>query len=107
MMMDFKDYIRKPFVVEAVEITRDNIEECAEIIGELCFKDDGSPYIQVDQELVPNVFRVFPGYWMTKMGDNVRCYSKKVFKDQFIEQDQSTKRNHTNDKKTEKSSTVS
>jgi hypothetical protein len=81
--MDFNEFVRKPFVVEAVEITEENISEAAEYIGTLRKKDDGTPYIQVDRRLIPNVFRVFPGFWMTRMGDNIRCYSKKIFMDQF------------------------
>ena len=85
--LDFKNFVRKPFVVEAIEITRENIGACAEYIGDIRERDDGSPYIKVNRRLVPNVLNVFPGYWMTKMGDNIRCYSRKVFKEQFIEQD--------------------
>lgn len=84
-IMEFNQFVRKPFVVEAVEVTEENIEEVAEYVGTLRKKDDGTPYIQVDRRLIPNVFRVFPGFWMTRMGDNIRCYSKRVFNDQFTE----------------------
>ncbi len=83
--MEFAQFVRKPFVVEAVEVTEENIEEVSEFVGTLRKKDDGTPYIQVDRRLIPNVFRVFPGFWMTRMGDNIRCYSKRVFNDQFTE----------------------
>lgn len=83
--MELTTFVRKPFTVEAVEITEANINELAEFIGTVRTKDNGSPYIQVDRRLVPNVFRVYPGFWMTKMGDNIRCYSKRIFKEQFIE----------------------
>jgi hypothetical protein len=99
--MVFKEFVRKPFVVEAVEITTENIAECAKHIGDLCEKDDGSPFIQVERRLIPNVDRVFPGYWMTRMDDSIRCYSKKVFKQQFVEQDADIKQwiNYMNGKK--------
>ncbi len=83
--MDFNTFVRKPFAVDAVEVTEENIAELAKLVGKLHEKEDGSPYIQVDRRLVPTVFRVFPGFWLTKMGDNVRCYSKSVFAKQFIE----------------------
>lgn len=83
--MDFTTYVRKPFSVEAVEITVDNIEEVASFIGTLRHKDNGQPYIQVNPRLIPNIYRVYPGFWMTKMGDNVRCYSKRIFNEQFVE----------------------
>jgi hypothetical protein len=82
--MDVTTFVRKPFTVEATEVTRENIAEIAELVGVLREKDDGTPYIQVDRRLVPNIFRVYPGFWMTRMGDNIRCYSKRIFRDQFI-----------------------
>ena len=83
--MDTAVFVRKPFTVEAVEVTRENIAEVAEFVGILRENNDGTPYIQVDRRLVPNVYRVYPGFWMTRMGDNIRCYSKKIFKNQFTE----------------------
>lgn len=83
--MEMSTFVRKPFTVEAVEVTNENIAEIAEMVGTLRQKDNGTPYIQVDRRLVPNIFRVYPGFWMTKMGDNIRCYAKRVFKEQFIE----------------------
>jgi len=84
--MDFATFVRKPFVVEAVEVTTENIAEVAKYVGDLREKEDGTPYILVDRRLVPNVYRVYPGFFMTKMGENVRCYSKKIFKEQFMSQ---------------------
>lgn len=83
--MEFTTFVRKPFTVEAVEVTEENIADIAEFVGTLREKDDGTPYIQVDRRLVPNIFRVYPGFWMTRMGDNIRCYSKRIFTDQFTE----------------------
>jgi hypothetical protein len=82
--MNFTTFVRKPFVVDAVEVTAENISEVAKYVGDLREKEDGTPYILVDRRLVPNVARVFPGFFMTKMGENVRCYSRKIFRDQFI-----------------------
>lgn len=82
--MEFTTFVRKPFRVEAVEVTAENISDIAGFVGTLRHKDNGTPYIQVDRRLVPNVFRVYPGFWMTKMGDNIRCYAKRVFEEQFI-----------------------
>lgn len=82
--MEFTTYLRKTFEVQAVEITEENIEEVAKHVGDLRHKDDGTPYILVDRRLVPNVTRVYIGFWMTKMGENVRCYSKKIFREQFM-----------------------
>lgn len=83
MDLIFSEFVRKPFVVEAVEVTLDNIADIANIVGVLRMKDDGTPYIVVDRRVVENVYRAYAGFWMTRMGDNVRLYSKKIFNDQF------------------------
>lgn len=80
----FRSFIRKPFRVSAVEITRENIREVADMIGEFR-EDDSGPYIEADPEKVPTVNRVIPGYWVTQMGKNIRCYSPKAFHEQFAE----------------------
>jgi hypothetical protein len=84
MELEFTEYVRKPFVVDVVEVTEENIEEIAKYVGELRAKEDGTPFIFVDRRLVPNIYRVYPGFFMTRMGDHIRCYSKKVFNEQFI-----------------------
>jgi hypothetical protein len=84
--MEFTKFVRKPFVVEGLEITKENISEVAKFIGELREVDGLAPYIIVDERFVPNVDRVYIGYYMTKMGSNVRCYSRNIFRKQFIEQ---------------------
>lgn len=83
--MEYTKFVRKPFIVEAIEVTTENINDIATHVGTLRKKENGTPYIQVDRRLVPNIFRVYPGFWMTKMGDNIRCYSKRAFIEQFIE----------------------
>lgn len=88
--MELTTYVRKPFVIEAVEITKENMEEIAEHMGTYKVKADGTPYIQIDRKLVPNVYRAYIGFWMTMMGDNIRCYSERVFKEQFIDSDPNT-----------------
>lgn len=89
--MEFTTFVRKPFVVQAIEITAENINEVAKYIGDVREREDGTQYILVDRRLVPNVFKVYPGFFMTKMGENIRCYSRKIFKEQFVEEDDSIK----------------
>lgn len=83
-------HIRKPFKVEAVEVTRENIHELSEFIGELKHKQDGTPYIQSDKKLVGNTFKVWPGFYVTLLNKKVRCYSRRVFFEQFLELDEAT-----------------
>lgn len=82
--MEFDSYIRKPFEVEAVEVTTKNIAEVAKLIGKLKY-NEGFPYIQVDPSKVPNVDTVTVGYWVTKVGNNFRAYTHKIFFGQFVE----------------------
>ena len=84
--MEFTKFVRKPFVVEGLEITRENIADVARFIGELREVEGLAPYIIVDERYVPNVDRVYIGYFMTKMGSNVRFYSRNIFRKQFVEQ---------------------
>lgn len=84
MDLVFSEFVRKPFVVQAIEVTEDNIAELAKYIGDLRSKDDGTPFVLVDRRLVPNVYRVFPGYFMTRLGEHIRCYNRKLFFDQFM-----------------------
>jgi hypothetical protein len=81
--MEYSTFVRKPFVIEAIEVTLDNIEELCPLVGELRAKADGSPFILVNRRLVPNVYKVYPGFWITRMGDNIRCYSRRIFLEQF------------------------
>lgn len=82
--MEFSKFVRRPFAVEAVEITKLNIEEIARLVGELRVKE-GVIYISLDRRIIPNVGQAYVGWWMTRMGDNYRCYSPKTFNHQFID----------------------
>ncbi len=53
--MEFTTFVRKPFTVDAVEVTEENIAEIAELVGVLRQKEDGAPYIHVDRRLIPNI----------------------------------------------------
>jgi hypothetical protein len=85
--MQFTRFIRKPFYVEAVEITKDNIEEVAAYIGEVREDGDGTKYILTDPRLLPSAQRVFLGFYMTKKGRQIRCFPRDLFREQFIKDD--------------------
>jgi len=87
--METTKFVRKPFIVEAIQITEDNMEQLAEKIGTINTKPDGTRYIQVDRKLVPSIFRVYPGFWMTTIGKNIRCYAPHIFEEQFVKADES------------------
>jgi hypothetical protein len=79
---EFTIFNRKPFSVEAVQITEENIDTLGPLVGEVKEKD-GEKYIALDRRIVPNVRRAFAGWWITRMNDNLRCYSPKIFEEQF------------------------
>jgi hypothetical protein len=77
-------FVRAPFAVHAVQITEDNMAEIAEVIGEIGVGKDNAPCIVVNKKVVPVINRAYVGWWLTKYGDNFRCYSPEHFADQFI-----------------------
>lgn len=84
--MEFTTFVRKPFKVQAVRITKENIEEIAPKIGRIRYKrESGEPFVRVNPRIVPNVPYVYLGFYMTEMGDNIRCYSGKIFEQQFVQ----------------------
>lgn len=80
--MEFVTYNRNPFTVEAVMITRENIEEVAVLIGEYRVKGDDC-YIALNRRIVPHITRAYLGWWVTRVDNNFRCYSPKAFNEQF------------------------
>lgn len=90
--MNFTTYIRKPFEVEAVQITEENIQEIADLIGVVrTVKTDSGVkrYIAIDRLIIPNVHKAVVGSWLTKMGPEERyhCYADRVFKRMFEKRD--------------------
>jgi len=83
MQLEFKKYARKPFLVEAVEVTEKNMETIAELIGTIETRQDGTKFINVDPKKMPNVSRVYPGYWLTRVGKYMRCYKPRLFNERF------------------------
>lgn len=83
MEMQFSRHIRKPFVVEAVQITHENIQAIANLLGELKEKDS-EKWISIDRRIVPNIRKAYIGWWVTQLDDNFRCYSPKVFEKEFM-----------------------
>lgn len=88
VVMEFTQYIRQPFTVEAVQITAENLEEVAKLVGEVrtdVRNKKETTYIALDRRIVPNVSRAYLGWYLTRLEDNYRCYSAKVFREQFVE----------------------
>ena len=89
MTIQYEDFVRKPFVVKAIEVTEENIQEIADELGKLKYDEDtGVPYIAVERGRVPNVNRVQLGWFMTKHGKRTHCYAPEIFERQFVENDE-------------------
>lgn len=86
MELVFAPFVRKPFSVEAVQVTEKNMKEVAKLLGRVQKEPNGNRYIQVHKGKVPNVTKVYVGYWVTRLTDNgvnLRVYSGKTFTREF------------------------
>jgi hypothetical protein len=82
--MDFKDYVRKPFTIKAVEVTDENFEEVAAFCGKsIQVTQKGDRFILVNRRIIPTGTKIFVGWWITVMDDNIRCYPPRSFESQF------------------------
>lgn len=82
-MLNKQKFQRKPFIIDAIEITEENIEEVANLIGKLMYRDDGTPYISINNAVIPKLKRAYIGFWLTVRHDQHRCYSQKTFNSQY------------------------
>ena len=83
-VITFFSFVRKPFLVEAVQITEANIDALAALLGEIKEKD-GEKCIVIDRRVVPNIKKAYVGWWVTRLDENLRCYSPKVFEKEFTD----------------------
>lgn len=85
-----KKYCRKPFDVEAIEVTDENMDAVAkwcngEIKTGKAKESDPTRYIQVEvhRPIHPNQTKAYPGNWILKSGSNFKVYTDKAFKSTF------------------------
>lgn len=81
--LDFKNFVRTPFQVTAIQITEENIHQVAKLIGTVQTRKD-KKYIRLNRDIVPNMDRAQLGWYVTKLGDRYRCYNDIVFEEQFM-----------------------
>ena len=86
MILHYETFVRTPFKIEAVEVTEENIHQIAEMLGSKIFTDTrtGSTFIGVDNDQMPGIYRIYAGFWVTKMGHRFRAYSQQRFLKEFI-----------------------
>lgn len=91
--MELSQYARRPFIIEAVQVTKRNIDQIAKDFGVGTVEKTRKhiPFIQTDPKVVPHVKRVYPGWWFTRTeGGQIRFYAKRVFQEQFTIYDDAT-----------------
>lgn len=89
--MIFQDYVRTPFAIKAIEVTEDNFEDVAAFCGKsIEVTSKGDRYIFVNRRIIPTGSKIFVGWWITLMDDNVRCYPPRSFNSQFVPLDGKT-----------------
>lgn len=79
-MIESTIYVRKPFEVEAVEVTEENIKEAAQWCqGTLM--EDSRPYIKVRvaRPLNERQTKAYPGDWILYAGTGFKVYTAKAF----------------------------
>lgn len=86
-MLGLEPYVRLPFRVKAVQITRENIDEIAKLIGfgrnNGVRMKNGEPFINLHHDRVPNMTRAFLGCYLTVFAGGYRVYYQRVFEEQF------------------------
>lgn len=89
MSLLVEQYIRKPFTVNAVQVTLDNMEEVAKWCGgEIIIEKRGGRLIQyikvdVNRPLNDRQTKAFVEDWVLEAGTGYKCYSKKSFPSSF------------------------
>lgn len=84
MELKFDSFTRKPFTVDAIKVTDENMKEIAKLLGQVKKEPNGTRYIHVYKNKTRNVTKIYVGYWVTKMGNNFRAYSERVFNKEFV-----------------------
>lgn len=79
-------FVRRPFTVQAFEVTEDNLDKVAELInGKTGRKEDGTPFVNVPRGTIWNVPRIYVGFMITILDDKIHAYSPNSFPKQFAE----------------------
>lgn len=92
-MIETAKFTRRPFVVEAVNVTAETMEEIARWCkGVVVSADDGS-YIKVEVEkpLSERQTRAYPGDWVLYAGTGFKVYKDRAFHKTFVKADPNAK----------------
>jgi hypothetical protein len=84
--LKFENYTRKPFTVQAVQVTEDNLNTVAEWCGgEVQTLSNNVKFIKVDvsRPITTRQTRAFLGDWVLYAGRGFKVYTEKAFRMNF------------------------
>lgn len=83
--METEKYLRKPFEVEAVQVTAENIDEVAQWCKGEVKEQNGNKYIKVEvaRTLNEKQTMAFIGDWILFAGTGYKVYTAKAFGKHF------------------------
>jgi hypothetical protein len=86
-MDEVKKYCRKPFEIEAVQVTLENMAAVAEWCGGSVITEETSKFVKVNvtKPLNDRLTRAFVGDWVTKASYGYKVYTNKAFGREFQE----------------------
>lgn len=84
--MQTAKFTRKPFEVDAVQVTDDNIDEVAKWCQGEVKEEDNRPYIKVRvlRVIDERQTKAFVGDWVLYAGTGYKVYTPKAFQKSFI-----------------------
>jgi hypothetical protein len=89
MSLNIQKYQRKPFTIDAIQVTVDNMQEVAEWCGgEIIIEKQGGRLVQYIKVDVPHAIserqkKAFVQDWVLKTGESIKCYSSRAFPKNF------------------------
>lgn len=92
MSLETQKYYRKPFDVEAVQVTEDNFDEVvAWTSGQVHTKEDGTRYIRVrvHQPMNPEQTHAYVGDWVL-YSRGFKVYKDRAFRNNFVTETNAT-----------------
>src|SRR5688500_11276036 len=88
MKMDTEKYVRKPFEIDAVQVTEENFSQVAEWSGGETVQDaDNAQYIKVKvhHPLNTRQTRAYVGDWVLSSRKGFKVYTDTAFKSNFVQ----------------------
>lgn len=93
--METTKYVRKPFFIDAIQVTEDNLDEVAKwASGDIRTDNENKKYIKVRVYMPKNdrQSKAFVGDWVLYAGTGFKVYTTKAFSASFeVAEDQNAK----------------